>query len=216
MYSIYFTSPNTGYAGGENVLLKTTNAGDNWTNLGIPNIWIFSIRFYDQNTGYVTGGNIILKTTNAGVFWLNQFQPAYKHLYSIYPASANTVYTVGANGTILKTTTGGVPIGIKPISSSIPKKYILYQNYPNPFNPTTKIKFSIPFLPLSKGEAEGVRVRLRIYDLLGREVTTLIDENLQPGTYEVEWNVNRFASGVYFYQLRAGDFVQTKKLVLLK
>ena len=215
MYSVFFTSPNIGYAGGENTLLKTTNSGSNWIQLTIPNIWIYSIRFYDQNTGYITGGNIILKTTDAGTSWVNQYQPANKYLYSIYPATSTSVYVVGSNGTILKTTTGGVPIGIKPISNRVPDEFFLYQNYPNPFNPTTKIKFDIP---LSRGvpEGRGVLTSLTIYDILGREVTTLINENLQPGTYEIEWNAANFASGVYFYQLRAGDFVQTKKLVLLK
>ena len=105
--------------------------------------------------------------------------------------------------------------GIKPISSELPDNYILYQNYPNPFNPGTKIKFSIPFLPLDKGEAEGV-VRLTIYDNLGREVATLVNEKLSPGTYEVEWDASNYPSGVYFYKFTSGDFSQTKKMLLIK
>jgi hypothetical protein len=105
----------------------------------------------------------------------------------------------------------------------VPLEFILYQNYPNPFNPTTKIKFSIPSAgsPLSRG-ARGVLVTLKVFDILGREVTTLINEQKSSGVYEVEFSVGSFgdgsnmASGVYFYQLRINDFVSTKKMVLLR
>jgi uncharacterized delta-60 repeat protein len=107
------------------------------------------------------------------------------------------------------------PIGIKQISSEVPDKYALYQNYPNPFNPSTKIKFEIPDFPLSKG-VRGMNVRLTIYDLLGREVTTLVNEQLKPGTYEVEWDASSYASGVYFYRLETSDYVETKKMLMLK
>jgi hypothetical protein len=76
-------------------------------------------------------------------------------------------------------------IGIKSIGNSIPKSYNLYQNYPNPFNPDTKIKFDIASHPSPQGEGLGVRVI--VYDILGREITILVREQLQPGTYEVEW-----------------------------
>ena len=111
----------------------------------------------------------------------------------------------------------GFVIGMQPISTTIPQKFELFQNYPNPFNPVTKIKFSIPFLSLAKGEAEGVRVvTLKVYDVLGREVETLVNEKLSPGTYSVEFDGTNYPSGVYFYKLSLGDFTETKKLILLK
>jgi hypothetical protein len=104
---------------------------------------------------------------------------------------------------------------INKIGNSIPGEYKLFQNYPNPFNPVTKIKFDVaqhtPY-PLSRGE----NVSLKIYDITGREIQTLENEKLNPGTYEVTFDGSKFASGVYFYQLRSGEFVETKKLVLLK
>jgi hypothetical protein len=112
----------------------------------------------------------------------------------------------------------GYVIGINKISSEVPSKFRLEQNYPNPFNPKTKIKFDIPTenkFPLSKGGLKGV-VSLKIYDITGREIQTLVNEKLNPGTYEVSFDGSNFASGVYFYQLRSGDFVNTKKLILLK
>jgi len=99
-------------------------------------------------------------------------------------------------------------IGIKPISSQIQKQFSLNQNYPNPFNPTTKIRFSLPMAIQN--------VRLIIYDILGREVATLVNQTLQPGTYEVDWNETNYSSGVYFYKLTAGNFTDVKKMILMK
>ncbi|MBK7380986.1 MAG: T9SS type A sorting domain-containing protein [Ignavibacteriales bacterium] len=95
-----------------------------------------------------------------------------------------------------------------------PDRFELSQNYPNPFNPTTKIKYTIPSTPLSFGERLGVR--LLVYDILGNEVATLINENQQPGTYEVELNASTLASGVYLYQINAGAFTSSKKMLLTK
>jgi hypothetical protein len=95
-----------------------------------------------------------------------------------------------------------------------PTEYKLEQNYPNPFNPTTKIRYSIPETPLPLGKWLGVR--LVVYDILGNEVTTLVNEQKEPGYYEVDFNASQFASGVYIYCLQAGSFVSTKKLMVLK
>ncbi len=103
-------------------------------------------------------------------------------------------------------------IGIQPISSEIPNQFSLSQNYPNPFNPSTKIKFDIP----AGGAQYIVPVQLSIYDALGREVTTLVNERLNPGTYKVQWDASRYPSGVYFYKLIIQDFSETKKMVLVK
>jgi len=103
-----------------------------------------------------------------------------------------------------------IPIGIQPISTEIPQTFELFQNYPNPFNPTTKIRFQIP---LRNGRD---RILLKIYDALGREIETLVNEQLNPGTYEIDWNASKFSSGVYFYSLTGGTFTQTRKMVVLK
>jgi len=103
----------------------------------------------------------------------------------------------------------------------LPSDYVLYQNYPNPFNPTTKIKFTIPTSPQSPphqgGEAkQGRFVLLKIYDVLGNEVATLVNEEKPAGEYEVEFNAEGLPSGIYFYQLQTGSFVQVRKMVLLR
>lgn len=98
------------------------------------------------------------------------------------------------------------------------KKFDLYQCYPNPFNPTTKIKYQIPSSPLLiKGESEAMDfVTLKVYDVLGNEVATLVNEQKSSGTYEVEFDGSELPSGIYFYQLNAGSFTGTKKMVLLR
>jgi hypothetical protein len=102
-----------------------------------------------------------------------------------------------------------------------PDKFELYQNYPNPFNPTTKIQFTIPSVETGKlvppwRDAPSLRCKLAVYDPLGRKVATLIDEERSPGVYEIEFNGTGLSSGVYFYRLQAGAYVQTKKFILAK
>jgi hypothetical protein len=95
----------------------------------------------------------------------------------------------------------------------------LYQNYPNPFNPVTKIKFQIPQdgqFPLIKGGQRGLLTTLKIFNILGKEVQTLVNEKLTPGTYEVTFDGSNLPSGIYFYLLRCREFVESKKFVLLK
>lgn len=99
--------------------------------------------------------------------------------------------------------------------------YELAQNYPNPFNPSTIISFKIPMPPRpssyqGEGEKEGLFVSLVIYDILGEKIATLVNENKKPGTYELEFNSAGLPSGIYFYRLTAGDFSDTKKMVLLR
>jgi outer membrane protein assembly factor BamB len=106
-------------------------------------------------------------------------------------------------------------------SSEVPQEFRLFQNYPNPFNPSTRIRFSVRgsgFEESGSGfTVQGSRlVTLKVYDVLGREVAKLVNENLQPGTYEVEWDASHLASGLYFYQLKADGFVVTKRMVFVK
>ncbi|NNG27603.1 MAG: T9SS type A sorting domain-containing protein [Ignavibacteriaceae bacterium] len=96
-----------------------------------------------------------------------------------------------------------------------PNRFFLEQNYPNPFNPATKIKFTIPTV-IASGTKQSQLTSLKIYDVLGNEVATLVKKELSAGNYEVEFDAADFSSGIYYYQLKAGDFVDTKKMILLK
>ncbi len=216
-HQITFTNQNTGYVIYDSLLyppyytkiFKTTNAGDNWILL---NTWqkrhFWSLDFINENTGFVVGNEgIILKTTNAGNSWFESM-PAGQiyNLIHVNFLNANTGYTCGSKGVILKTTNGGV-FGITPISNEVPSKFSLSQNYPNPFNPRTVIKFQV---------ASSSSIKIIVFDILGREVQTLVNEQLKPGTYEVDFVGSNFASGIYFYKLEAGEYVETRKMVLMK
>jgi hypothetical protein len=105
-----------------------------------------------------------------------------------------------------------IPIGIIPITNLIPEKFSLMQNYPNPFNPVTKIKFDIP--TLYKGGRGGVS--LKVFDINGREIQTLLNSDLKPGTYEITFDGSNLSSGIYFYRLEAGEFRDVKKMLMIK
>ena len=98
-------------------------------------------------------------------------------------------------------------LSIKFLNQISPKEFALFQNYPNPFNPTTNIQFAIP--------KPGFTI-LKVYDVLGKEVATLVNEKLSAGSYEVDWDASNFGSGAYFYRLEAGDYVETKKMLFIK
>ena len=115
-------------------------------------------------------------------------------------------------------------LGVVTVNNKSPKEFTLYQNYPNPFNPNTVIKFSTP---LGAKDAagnppeRGTYVRLIVYDILGREVATLVNEELKPGTYEEQFDGTNLASGIYLYRVEAhapsGDnFIETKRMVMIK
>ena len=103
-------------------------------------------------------------------------------------------------------------VNIKQASSAIPSMYKLYQNFPNPFNPVTKIKFDVP----SDVRRETRYVRLIVFDIVGKEITFLVNQQLNAGSYSVEFNAGNYPSGIYYYKLEAGDFSEAKKMILLK
>jgi len=109
--------------------------------------------------------------------------------------------------------TGNV-VGINSISNEIPKEFSLSQNYPNPFNPMTHLEIACP--PARQGISKLGFVSLKVYDLLGKEVKTLVNENKPAGRYSVEFDGGDLSSGIYFYKLTAGDFSITRKMTLLK
>ena len=135
--------------------------------------------------------------SNEAVYVYNKGNVLFQQTTGIY--KLNVTYTVPS-------------VGIQTISQEIPEQYKLSQNYPNPFNPATKIRFHIP----ASAEITQRIVSLKIYDILGKEIAVLVNENLKPGIYEVEWNVQNIPSGVYFYSLITNEFTQTKKMVVVK
>jgi photosystem II stability/assembly factor-like uncharacterized protein len=221
IYAIWFSYPygTLGYAGGSS-LLKTTSTGWSWDTVNSAGIGTFG-----GITGscppyivwYVRSDNKIYRGYPGWNNWVVEYTAA-SGIYKFITEDRNScgsgnVYAVKSNGGI--TRSYYLFEGIKVLSSNIPENFSLPQNYPNPFNPVTKIKFAIP---LSRGVSagRGVLVSLVIYDVLGREIATLVNEQLSPGTYEAEWDGSNFASGVFFYKLTTSDYTETKKMVLIK
>ena len=153
----------------------------------------------------------VASSADTGMTW-NIFSTInwYSYLSNINAVSASD----GGTLLLIETTTDGIlsykiegPASVKATTETEVSHYALFQNYPNPFNPSTEIRFSISRLSM---------VTLKIYDLLGREVATLVNEERPAGNYGLKWDASNMPSGIYFYQLQAGAFVQTKKLVLVK
>ena len=211
--SLFFTNENTGWiAGGTGVISKSTNGGVSWIpqNSGIISD-LNSIYFPNSSTGWAVGAaGKILWTSNGGSNWFSQNGYTGKYLTSVKFVNHATGWIVGDEGTIIKTIDGGGTVGINTISTEVPSGFSLNQNYPNPFNPVTVIRYAVPKYSF---------ISLKIFDVMGREVALLVNENQQAGTYEYSFNINEHTnipSGVLFYRLQSEYNSLTKKMILLK
>ncbi len=163
------------------------------------------------------------RSTNAGVNWFGDIRLTSDTADSKWASvaiSGTAVYVVWEDNRNLnweiyfKCNLSGNPSKVNNISTEIPSKYSLLQNYPNPFNPITKIIFQIPFCNTCYGK--NPLVTLKVIDILGKEVTVLVNEELNAGTYEITFDGSQLTSGIYFYSMTAGDFTETKKMLLIK
>ena len=169
---------------------------------------MFGASFTDANNGTVVGrAGKILRTTDGGTTWTQQSSSTTGTLLSVSFTDSDNGTVVGSGGTILRTTNGGVTFVEEKEIDVIPTKYKLSQNFPNPFNPNTKIKYSVP---------QSSNVVIKVFDILGNEIEILVNEQKSLGTYEITWYAESLPSGIYFYRIQAGSFVETKKLVLLR
>jgi hypothetical protein len=212
--SIYFTNENCGYAVCDSeTVLRTTNGGVNWLSQRLGTVVGYeSVFFVNQNTGYAVGNwweiatYKLIKTTNAGVNWSTISQGNGNPYFDIFFANENTGWIAGYDGMILKTTNAGSTF-IANQNNRTPSEYKLFQNYPNPFNPSTIIKFHIK---------DSKFVTLKIYDILGKEIATLVNEGLHPGIYEFNFDASKLNSGIYICKMNTDGFTETKKMVLIK
>jgi photosystem II stability/assembly factor-like uncharacterized protein len=195
---------------GEGRIIRTTNGGANW--LFVPHdppCFFRDIQMVNASTGFAAGhSGYIFKTYNGGINWHRLQFYTNIDFSSLFFANETTGYFTRDDGKIIKTTNGGGnPIGIQQVSSEIPDGFSLEQNYPNPFNPETKIEFSIP--------VSGY-VKLTIYDALGKEIAVPVEQVLQAGSYEADWDASGLPSGVYFYRFTSGEYSNTKKMLMVK
>ena len=211
---VFFIDNNTGWAAGdEGVISHTTDGGTTWIeqNSG-TNIRLWGICFSDKNNGTIIGAGyapaaVILRTTNGGDNWIKQPDITGYELEDVCFTDAYYGTIVGLSGTILHTTNGGISFVENDKHSSYPNSFVLYQNYPNPFNPSTTIKFNISL---------RAHVFLGVYDVLGRLVRTLVDEELKPGDYTKEFTPSNLSSGIYIFRLITPSGTNSKKMMFIK
>jgi len=206
--NLQFLNENTGYmVRGNSTAFKTVNGGASWSPMNIPNS-TGKLYMIDETNGYAIKGFEFYRTFDGGTTWALQqtdinSSTGYNIISFINP---QTGIIIGRGGLVLKTTSGG-SVGITGNSSTVADGYSLSQNYPNPFNPETKIQFSLP---------KNGLVKIAVYDMLGREVKELVNEFKLQGVYTVTMNGASLSSGIYFYKLITNDFVETKKMILVK
>ena len=212
LYGVSFKDALNGTVVGVNgKILKTTDGGTSWTTQQSgTNNNLNKIAFDQNNNGIIVGNmGTILISRNGGEIWEQENSGTSLNLNAISITDSLAI-AVGDNGTILGKS--DITLDAEKEESEIPSNYYLSQNYPNPFNPSTTIKYQIPEISF---------VTITVYDILGREVATLVNEEKPAGSYEVQFSSyseegRNLTSGIYFYQLKANNYVETKKMILLK
>ncbi len=216
LYDVYFVNQNTGWVCGyRHYIARTDDGGLTWQVqnefAGAPGL--YSIYFTNQNTGWSVGdmfntnATCCYYTTNGGAAWNRESSVIQNgRLTRVKFSSPNTGWIVGQYGNVFKTVNTG---GLTSVAggSVMPYEFRLYQNYPNPFNPSTKISFDLP--------EEGF-VTLKVYDMLGREVSSLFSGNMKSGPHEITFDASALSGGVYFYRLNTEKFNGVKKMLLVK
>ena len=200
-----------GYMAGDTAtVIRSTDGGGTWQkSLQLPYLSrLRKICFLDNMFGYAVGDTgLIVKTTNGGFNWSVLNSGTRKRLNGVSFINKDTGIVVGDSGLVLTTYTGGILTGVGNEATLIPDGFLLHQNFPNPFNPVTNIRYDLP---------HDNFVTIKVYDVLGKEVVTLVNENKEAGRYLVSFNAANFSSGIYFYTIQAGEFSQTRRMTLLK
>jgi hypothetical protein len=200
------------YAGTQNNgVYISTNSGESWSQTSLTGQSVSSI--------VLAGDYVIAGSTAAGIFisydngasWVQKNEGLPNLGAGPLFVSGDYIYSGISGRGIWKRPLSEI-LALHHISSEIPGEYRLFQNYPNPFNPVTKIRFDIP----STGSDDDGHVLLSIFDISGRVVSTIVNQQLQPGSYEAEWDASQFASGIYFYRLTTNHYASSKKMVLVK
>lgn len=194
--------------GGSSVF-KSTDYGNSWTpaNNGMPNsLTVYALLSINTILVAGTATNGVFVSTDRGGSW-SAINDGLTN-QQVFSLAVNSQYLfAGTSSTVFRRDHGQIMVTVPPAMDERPVAFNLAQNYPNPFNPSTIIPFQIP---------TAERVVLKVYNILGQEVVTLMDEWKEPGAYEVAWNASGVSSGMYFYRLSAGERSETRKLLLLR
>ncbi|MBK7445855.1 MAG: T9SS type A sorting domain-containing protein [Ignavibacteria bacterium] len=216
-YGLQFLNSTTGYIAGYTSYgmyssTKLIRTFDGCLTLDTFNFGYSRINFSDQNKGIAF--NVLgkpVKTTTGGISWTSfDFNGISNTFNGAFNVSQNVACFVGDFGAIIKA--DNVITNINNTEYINADNFLLQQNYPNPFNPKTIINYAIP----SNVKRQTSDVKLIIYNSLGKQITTLVNRKQNAGSYSVEFNGEGLPSGIYFYKIEAGDFTETKRMVLLK
>ncbi|MDD5361708.1 MAG: T9SS type A sorting domain-containing protein [Ignavibacteria bacterium] len=184
---------------------NSSNIAPNPYFLWDSNVYVSTFRFQIASDSTFEPGVIVFDTVLANTPYTLRLGVLASDTRYYWRVNATNTLGTSEWSTIFKFRVKSV--GISNISTEIPANYSLLQNYPNPFNPSTKIRFQIP---------KNGLVKLKVYDVSGKEISGILSEHLSAGTYEFTWNASSLPSGVYFYLMESGDFREVKKAVLLK
>ncbi len=210
---------------GESHLFKTTDDGLLWKDLGagLPDVPTNAVAVDPADSKIIYVGNDlgVFATTDGGTSW-EQFStglPAGVIVMDLSLIPSVRKIRAATHGNGVYEANMLIPTSVEE-NQEVVNKFTLYQNYPNPFNPTTTISYSIPNViarsSANDGKQSVVNVVLTVYNSLGQKAATLVNKSQAPGNYTVQFNARDLPSGVYFYTLRAGEFVATKKMILMK
>lgn len=194
-------------------VFKSTDKGLNWSvsNNGLPSELYPRIIISFDSLLFLGAGSGVFMSDDQALNWINITPGLANTVAEVLGANNDTLYVGPYQGGVWKRSITNILTDVKKNFNEVPDKFSLYQNYPNPFNPSTKISWQSP---VSSWQT------LTIYDVLGNEVATLVDEFRNAGSYEIEFSPSSFkhhtSSGVYFYRLQAGEYVETRKMILLK
>jgi hypothetical protein len=200
------------FAASNDGVFLSTNNGTNWIAAGLQDTLVSTLSVYGTNlfagtTDILGNSGGVFLSTNNGINWTE--------VNSGLPNTGILALTISSTNLFAGTVGSGVwrrPLlemitSVEDHSSEIPFQFTLEQNFPNPFNPSTKIRYSVP---------QSSNVIIKVFDILGNEIETLVNEEKPVGTYEISWYAANLPSGVYFYTINAGSFRVTKKMILLK
>lgn len=209
MQAMTFLNQQTGWVSGISSIRKTTNGGDSWATYTLPIQNPYTLKFFNENIGWCAGksgsNGVIARTLNGGANWTVQATEIGNVFWEMSFINQATGWASG--NAIISNTQNGSLTSVSQISTNVPDKFSLKQNYPNPFNPSTKISFNIK---------NATFASLKVFDMTGKEVKSLINENVAAGSFEVTFNASELNSGVYFYTLKTNEFTETKKMMLVK
>jgi hypothetical protein len=213
---IYATTGNLNTDMLGDILIRSTDSGLTWD---APSTFgTSSYGLVTNSLGHIFLGRYksVWVSTDFGENWVieNSGLEEEHGILISYGVSPEGYLLAGQEGGYVYRTTFST-IGIEKISEKVPLDFKLHQNYPNPFNPSTAIRFDIPLVKSTRS-GEKSKVKIIVYDVLGKQLAELINEELSPGTYKVYWDASGYPSGAYFYRLSVGNYSATKKMMLLK